>query len=113
MRRTRPIELVVFPDDSRAVLVVWRPALENNDAADFEAGCKRLLESAQPHLVLDLRQVARLPSICVGSTVKAHVMAKLAEQRFTVLAGDELAEIMKQIVGSGILDIAPDLTAGG
>jgi anti-anti-sigma regulatory factor len=106
VRRTRPIELEVFPDETRAVLTVKRPALENADAAEFERACASLVDSSQRHLVLDLRQVSRLPSICIGSTVKAHVMAKLADQRFTVLAGTELERIMKQIVGAGILEIA-------
>jgi anti-anti-sigma regulatory factor len=109
VRRTKPIDLEVFPEETRAVLTVRRPALENADAADFESACISLLDTAQRHLVLDLRQVSRLPSICIGSTVKAHVMAKLADQRFTVLAGAELERIMKQIVGAGILEIAPEL----
>lgn len=64
--------------------------LLNDEAAEFQGWCRRLVESAEPKVVIDLSEVPRIHSSCIG--VLATIWVDLLNQNRT----------MDLIVSSGV-----------
>ena len=91
-----------------AVLEVRRDSIEMADWDAFVKSCRKLLGTAQPHLVLDLRKLRRVLSVFIGEALQLHSQAESQNRRFTVLASGQIGDVFRMLLGNDILEMVTD-----
>lgn len=94
------------PEKNRAVLLVDRDTLDMSEQQEFRAGCRKLLETGQAHLYVDLLDLRSLLSIYLDIVLEANAEAKKAGRRFTVLASEKLCDLFRTVVGPETLEVS-------
>jgi hypothetical protein len=94
------------PDKGRAILRVARDTLDMGEQQEFRSGCRKLLDTGQAHLFVDLRDLRSLLSIYLDIVLEANSEAKAAGRRFTVLVGEKLGDLFRTVVGPELLELA-------
>ena len=84
----------------RAELTVKARHLETRDAGEFEAACRKLLDTGQPELAVDARGVETIQSILIGEVAKTKVIAGEAGRSFRLVANKKIAEIFRLILAN-------------
>jgi hypothetical protein len=95
------------PEKGRATLIVERDTLFMEEQQDFRDGCRRLLESGQGRLFVDLSSLRSLLSIYLDIVLDANRQARGAGRSFTVVVGRKLGELFRTVVGPEVLSISP------
>ncbi len=91
-----PVSLDV--EGQKAVLTVKDRHLETRDAGEFEAACKKLLDTGQPELAVDLSGVETIQSVLIGEIAKTRVIAGEAGRKFVLAANRKIADIFRMIL---------------
>jgi hypothetical protein len=104
--------LTSAPERGEAVLEVTRDSLEMTDREEFLAGCRRLLATGQPRLVIDLRSLRRIFSVFVGSVMDANARAQVEGRALVVLATEPVAALFRAVVGAEVLNIGAGVGGG-
>ena len=91
-----PVSLDV--EGQKAELTVKAKHLETQDAEEFEAACKKLLDTGQPELAVDASGVDTIQSILIGEIAKNKVIAGEAGRKFRLVANRKVAEIFRMIL---------------
>lgn len=94
------------PEKGRAILTVDRDTLDMGEQQEFREGCRKLLDSGQPHVYVDLRALRSLLSIYLDIVLEASGEARDAGRRFTVLASERLGDLFRTVVGPELLEVA-------
>ena len=97
-----------FPERKRAVLRLHVDYLSLNETDAFRDACLSLLQTGQPHLVVDLRYLHRIPSSALGAVIDLGLVCRKGggtEAGVTVLAREEIAEHFRRFTHSEVLDV--------
>ncbi len=97
-----------FPEEDKAVLRLHVDYLSLNDTDAFRGACLSLLQTGQPHLVVDLRHLRRIPSSALGAVIDLGLLCRKgteAEAGVTVLAREDIAEHFRRFTHSEVLDV--------
>lgn len=97
--------VTAVPEKSAALLSVLRNALEMTDREWFLAGCRELLASGQPNLVIDLRGLRRIFSVFIGSVLDVNARARSEGRRLTVLTSEPVAQVFRSVAGAETLNL--------
>ena len=81
-----------------ATLTANCQVLYPEDGPNFEAACRRLVETRQPQLFISFLKVKRLPSVIIGLLAKASGDAEKGGQKIVVLAKEANAKIIRMIL---------------
>jgi anti-anti-sigma regulatory factor len=65
--------------------------LGNNNAFDFETAVLRFVGSTDGDLTLDLTQVTRIVSMCIGTILVAHFACEKTDNSLLVRASNDIA----------------------
>jgi hypothetical protein len=99
-------QLKTDADKGRAFLRVDRDTLDMGEQQAFRNGCRRLLDSGQPAVYVDLRGLRSLLSIYLDIVLEANSEARAADRRLTVLVGEKLGDLFRTVVGPELLELA-------
>ena len=94
------------PEKGRAFLRVNHDTLDMDEQQEFRAGCRRLLDTGQEHVYVDLRALRSLLSIYLDIVLEANNEAKAAGRKFTVLVGEKLGDLFRTVMGPELLELA-------
>ncbi len=68
----------------------------------FEAACRRLLETGQPRLFADLREVRNMASLIIGELVRLNAEASEAGLQLIVMTDEKTARLIRMISGDTV-----------
>lgn len=98
-----------FPEKKRAVLRLHVDYLSLNETDAFRDACLSLLQTGQPHLVVDLRYLHRIPSSALGAVIDLGLLCRKGAGAegggVTVLAREDIAEHFRRFTHSEVLDV--------
>ena len=87
--------LSVSSSEHRARLLVTCSWLESSDYLEFRSECYRLLETDQPNLRVDVRNLDSISSMFLGSLVETSIRAREGGQQLVVEAGKSIAGLLR------------------
>ncbi|MHC4914094.1 MAG: STAS domain-containing protein [Planctomycetota bacterium] len=91
-----PVSLDV--EGQRATLRATGPHLETRDGEEFETACRKLLDTRQGELIVDLCPVETIQSMLIGEVAKTKVIATEDGRRFRLVTNRKVADIFKMIL---------------
>lgn len=97
-----------IPEKDMEVLAINHDSIEMCDWSDFMKASGRLAKSEARTLVLDLRKLRRILSIFIGTAVHLNAQARARKRRLLVLARGHVADTLRSLLGTDILEIVTD-----
>ena len=95
-------EVEVSAGEGRATLHVRAERLKRDHLPEFQAACDRLLESKQPELLIEARELHMMGSVFIGAVITTSEHAREAGQHMVMTAGESMAEVLRRLLGESV-----------
>lgn len=103
--RDERFEVSASAEHASATLKVRCYNLFTPERPAFEAACRRLLETGQPRLFADLREVRQMASLIIGELVRLSSEAAEAGLQLIVMTDEKTARLIRMISGDSVKTI--------